>query len=133
MLTSITSLLHRPFGRYLIIGGFGYLFEILVITGCRSLGASAVLAISISFWLGTLLSFFLQKIIAFRDRRMHSRILIPQAMAVTVLIVWNYGFTVLLTSMLDNSLPVTAIRTIALIITTAWNYFLYKKLIFKQN
>ncbi|HSH18234.1 MAG TPA: GtrA family protein [Candidatus Saccharimonadales bacterium] len=127
------ALLSRPFGRYLIIGVSVYLFEIAVLLLAKQSGMSSVVAVSISFWLGTAVSFLLQKVVAFRDKRTHHRILLPQALAVGALIAFNYGFTVALTWLLDDWLPLTAIRTIALGITILWNFALYKTVIFKQK
>ncbi|HSX05966.1 MAG TPA: GtrA family protein [Candidatus Saccharimonadales bacterium] len=129
----LTQLLKRPGYRYLIIGGSVYLFELAVIVVAQRLGASAVWAVAISFCLGTLVSFFLQKLVTFGDKRMHHRILIPQMVATALLIVWNLTFSVLLTKLLQQHLPAVITRTLALGITTVWNFYLYKTHIFKQS
>jgi putative flippase GtrA len=107
-------------------------FELAVIVIAQKLGASAVLAVAISFCLGTLVSFFLQKLVTFGDKRMHRRILVPQIIATAVLILWNLGFSVLLTRLLEQHLPAVITRSLALGITTIWNFYLYKTHIFKQ-
>lgn len=109
-----------------------YVFELAVIVVAQWLGASAVWAVAISFCLGTLVSFLLQKLVTFGDKRMHHRVLIPQVIATTLLILWNLGFSVLLTKLLQNIMPAVATRTLALLITTFWNFYLYKTRIFKQ-
>ena len=129
----ITSLLQRPGYRYLIIGGIVYLFELLVIVVAQAMGASAIWAVAFSFCLGTLVSFFLQKLITFRDKRMHHRVLIPQLVVTGLLIAWNLGFSILLTKLLQNHLPTVVTRTLALGITTIWNFYLYKTRIFKSG
>lgn len=126
-------LLKRPGYRYLIIGGSVYVFELAVIVVAQWLGASPVWAVAISFCLGTLVSFFLQKLVTFGDKRMHHRILIPQMIATALLIVWNLGFSVLLTKLLQHHSPAVVTRTIALGITTIWNFYLYKTRIFKNS
>ena len=85
----LVTMLQRPGYRYLIIGGSVYLFELAVIVVAQWLGASAVWAVAISFCLGTAVSFFLQKLVTFGDKRMHHRVLIPQIVATALLIVWN--------------------------------------------
>lgn len=109
-----------------------YVFELAVIVVAQWLGASAVWAVAISFCLGTLVSFLLQKLVTFGDKRMHHRVLIPQVIATALLILWNLGFSVLLTKLLQNIMPAVATRTLALLITTFWNFYLYKTRIFKQ-
>jgi len=124
--------LRRPGYRYLMIGGSVYLFELTVIVISQYLGATPVWAVAISFCLGTLVSFFLQKMITFGDKRMHRRVLIPQLVATTLLIVWNLAFSVLITRALQSYLPTLVIRTLALGVTTIWNFYLYKMRIFKD-
>ncbi len=129
----IKEMLKRLGYRYLLIGGSVYVFELAVIVGAQKLGASAVWAVAISFCLGTTVSFFLQKLVTFGDRRMHHRILIPQLIATALLIVWNLGFSVLVTKLLQRHIPAVATRTLALGITTVWNFYLYKTRIFKNT
>jgi putative flippase GtrA len=133
MYNKILARLHTPFGRYLIIGFSVYVFELVVIFAAQALGASAILAVGLSFWLGLLVSFFLQKLVTFGDRRMHHRILIPQLIAVALLVLFNFGFTLAVTKLLQNVLPAVATRTLALGITTIWNFYLYKTRIFKTD
>ncbi len=118
--------------RYVIIGISVYLFELLVILVAQKLGASAVMAVGLSFWLGLIISFLLQKIITFKDRSMHHRILIPQIIAFSVLVLFNFAFTLLMTKLLCPPVPAVLARTIALGITTIWNFYLYKKHIFRS-
>jgi putative flippase GtrA len=131
--SKLKELLERPGYRYLLIGGSVYVFELLVIVVAQQLGASAPWAVAISFCLGTLVSFFLQKVVTFGDKRMHHRILIPQIIATALLIIWNLTFSVLLTKLLEDHMPAVATRTIALAITTIWNFYLYKTHIFKNS
>ncbi|HSX43532.1 MAG TPA: GtrA family protein [Candidatus Saccharimonadales bacterium] len=125
--------LQRPAGRYLLIGGSVYAFELAVIVVAQRLGAGPVWAVAISFCLGTLVSFFLQKLVTFGDTRMHHRILIPQMAATALLILWNLGFSLLLTKLFERHLPAVFTRTIALAITTIWNFYLYKTRIFQNS
>lgn len=133
MKARLAGLLQKPGYRYLLVGGSVYAFELAVIVVAQWLGSSAVWAVAISFCLGTLVSFLLQKLVTFGDKRMHHRVLIPQVIATTLLILWNLGFSVLLAKLLQNLMPAVAIRTIALLITTFWNFYLYKTRIFKKS
>lgn len=123
----------HPARRYAVVGISVYILELLLIVFAQKLGASPVWAVAISFCLGTLVSFFLQKLITFGDKRMHRRVLLPQAVAVTALLLWNLGFSLLLTKALQNYLPAIASRTFALGVTTVWNFYLYKTRIFKKS
>lgn len=129
----LQALLRKPGYRYLIIGGGVYVFELAVIVDAQSLGASAPWAVAISFCLGTAISFFLQKLVTFRDKRMHRKVLLPQMFATALLIVWNLTFSVALTKLLQHHAPAVVTRTLALAITTVWNFYLYKTRIFKNS
>ena len=131
-MNQINTLLKRPGIRYLFIGGTVYVFELAVIVLAQAYGATATWAVALSFCLGTAVSFFLQKLITFGDKRMHRRVLIPQLIATTLLILWNLAFSVVVTKLLQNHLPAVVTRTIALLITTIWNFYLYKTRIFKN-
>jgi putative flippase GtrA len=116
--------------RYILFGGAIYVLELLIIVGAEHIGESSVLAIGISFWSGLVISFILQKLFTFRDTRMHHRVLLPQVAAFSLLVLCNFGFTLLMAKLLAHSLPAVVIRTIALGITTIWNFYLYKSRIF---
>jgi putative flippase GtrA len=89
----IKKLLSRPGYRYLIIGGSVYALELVVITLSQSLGASAILAVGLSFWIGLIVSFLLQKLITFSDKRTHHKVLVPQIIAFSLLVLFNFGLT----------------------------------------
>ncbi len=127
------KLLQRPGQRYLIIGGSVYVFELAIIVIMQAFGAGPVLAVGLSFGLGTLVSFFLQKLVAFGDKRMHHRVLVPQLIAGCLLVLFNFGFTLLITKLLSPPWPAPASRTLALGITVIWNFYLYKTRIFKTS
>jgi putative flippase GtrA len=103
----------------------------LIILIAQRLGASAVAAVAISFWLGLAVSFSLQKIITFGDKRLQRKVLVPQAVAYGLLVLFNFGFTVLVTGLLSPPVPPVITRTLAIAITTIWNFYLYKTRIFK--
>jgi putative flippase GtrA len=117
--------------RYLVVGGGVYLLELGVIMLAQSAGASGVLAVAIAFWTGLVVSFLLQKFFTFGDKRTHHKVVIGQFLAVTALVLWNFGFTLLFTKLTADQLPAVAARTIALAITTLWNFQLYRTSIFR--
>jgi len=130
MKNTLKKYLERPFYRYLINGGSVYVFELVVIVVAQSFGASAVVAVGISFWLGLIVSFILQKFVTFKDKRVHHRVLIPQLIAFSLLVLFNFGFTLLVARLLIHVVPAVISRTVALGITTFWNFYLYKTRIF---
>ena len=124
---------NTSFKRYVVIGGSVYIFELVVIIVAQRLGASSVVAIGISFWLGLLASFVLHKLVTFGDARVHHRILLPQILAFSILVLFNFGFTILVSKLLSGYLPAVVTRTLAIGVTTIWNYYLYKTRIFKTD
>ena len=123
----------KPSHRYLVIGVSVYLFELLVIFIAQQFGANNILAVGLSFWLGLIVSFILQKVVTFKDKRTHHRILLPQIIAFSLLVLFNFGFTILVTELLTGILPAVVTRTVALGITTVWNFYLYRTKIFKTD
>ena len=129
----MTSLLQKPGVRYLLIGGSVYVLELAIIWAAQSVGLSAVAAVAVAFVIGTLVSFALQKLVTFSDKRKKARIVGVQLAATIGLVMFNFGFTVLCTALLQKHLPAVAIRTGALLITTIWNFYLYRTRIFKPG
>lgn len=129
----IRQLMRTPTGRYLVVGVSVYIFELVVIYVAQRLGANPLVAVGLSFWLGLIVSFLLQKLFTFGDKRMHKKVLLPQIAAVCLLVLFNFGFTLLLTKLLQDLLPPAATRTLALGLTTIWNFYLYKTKIFKDS
>lgn len=127
----LTKLLKRPFVRYLIVGGGVYALELGVIIVGQRAGLSAIMAVALAFWVGLVVSFVLQKFVTFSDHRTHHKIVLKQLLAVSLLVVWNFLFTVGMTKLLADHAPATVIRTVALLITTLWNFYLYKTNIFR--
>jgi putative flippase GtrA len=123
----------QPVYRYIVVGGIVYVFEIAAILTAQRLGASAVLAVGLSFWFGLILSFVLQKLVTFSDKRLHHKVLVPQLVAFSLLVLFNFGFTILVTKLLEHELPAVITRTLAIGITTLWNFYLYKTRIFTSS
>ena len=130
---SIRLLLRRPGMRYLIVGGSVYVLELIIIVVAQHLGATPVEAVALSFLMGLVISFLLQKFFTFGDKRTHKRVVISQVIAVALLVLFNLGFTVAVTKLLEHMWPPVVTRTVALAITTIWNFYLYKTRIFKRS
>jgi len=119
--------------RYLIVGVSVYLLELLVIILAQWWGAGPLLAVGLSFWVGLLISFGLQKFVTFGDKRTERRVTSLQFLAFSALVLFNFGFTLLVTKLLANVIPAVLCRTLALGITTLWNFYLYRTRIFKTS
>lgn len=132
MKRQVAALLERRFARYLIIGGSIYILELLVIIVGQRVGLSPVPAVALAFWVGLVVSFILQKFVTFSDHRTHHKIVLKQLLAVSLLVIWNFLFTVGVTKLLVHHAPPTVTRTVALLITTLWNFYLYKTSIFRE-
>jgi putative flippase GtrA len=111
------------------VGGFAYVTEMGVLFMLQTwLHFSNVAAVAISFWIGFLMAFILQKYIAFQNHEVSRRAVARQLTAYSVLVVWNYLFTLGLVALLGQHMPAMFSRTFAIIVITAWNYEFYKKI-----
>lgn len=120
--------------RYIVTGVSGVFFELGVIfVAQRVFHASDSLAVSLGFWLGVAFSFLLQKFFAFESREVQPRVLGWQTVSFGVLLLVNYLFTLGVVALLAGVLTVYVARMLALVITTAWNFLVYKHIIFRQS
>ncbi len=120
------------FYRYVFVGGITFVFDIAVLVGMYyGLGTSRALAASASFWSGLMFSFLLQKLVAFQDYQKEVKAISKQALSYGILIAFNYALTVFIVSLFPGK-DIVYSRTLAVAITTIWNYFIYKKLVFRE-
>jgi len=115
--------------RYLFVGGFSYLVEM----GClfllhTGLGLNATLAVAISFWVGFIVAYVLQKFVTFKNKDRSRSAVTKQLLGYSLLVGWNYLFTLLVVNLFVQYISVFVLRTLVIITTTAWNYIAYKKL-----
>ncbi len=130
---SIWQGLSSSMKRYLVVGVSVYLLELAIIVVAQRAGATSVEAVGLAFWIGLIISFGLQKFVTFGDKRTHHKIVIAQFLAVTALVLFNFGFTLMVTKLLSHVIPAVICRTGALAITTLWNFYLYKTRIFARS
>jgi len=115
--------------RYLFVGGFSFVIEIAILYVLNNvLHLSATVSVAISFWVGFIVAYLLQKIVTFQNKEKTKRAIAKQLVGYTLLVLWNYGFTLLVVHLFQERLPVELLRTIVIAITTVWNYGLYKAL-----
>ena len=114
----IKSLLTIPVVRYILIGGLAYISEISVIYILTGSGLTPITSVAIAFWIGLIVSFLLQKLIAFKNYSFASKTIATQIPVYICLVLFNYLFTLIFVWALSNFIPLIAARTIALLITT---------------
>lgn len=123
---------HQEVVRYVIVGSSVYVIEIACIYMFQRLTNNGILAVAGSFWVGLVASFILQKSITFKDKRIQKGVVASQFLATASLVVFNFMFTVGFVKLFGGFGPVYIVRTVALGLTTIWNFYLYRTKIFKQ-
>lgn len=128
----VRKILNNKIARYLVTGGGSYAIELAVLYTLVSGGTDKVVAVAISFWFGLLISFLLQKFFAFSNTQRTYKKILWQTASYTALVLVNYGFTIFFVSSFADTIGLFVARTLALIITTGWNFVIYSKVIFKK-
>ena len=97
------------------------------------LGLSPVAAVAISFWVGFVAAFLLQKLITFRNYERAIHHLAKQLGSYGLLTLWNYAFTLVLARLFARTTSIFIIRTLTIAIITCWNFFIYQKMFKNQD
>ncbi|HSW81398.1 MAG TPA: GtrA family protein [Candidatus Saccharimonas sp.] len=119
--------------RYVLAGGLAYAVELLsILAMSHFLHFSAELATACGFWIGLPTSFLLQKIFAFKDYEKSLKTISKQLGAYALLVAFNYVFTLIVVAMLPESWLIFS-RTLALVITTLWNFAFYRIIFHGKN
>lgn len=115
--------------RYLMVGGTAFVLELSTLyTLNHIVGLGPVQSVAISFWVGFIIAFILQKLITFRNYETHMHVILKQVIGYTILVAWNYAFTIAAVKILSREVSVLIIRTGVIVLTTTWNYLLYHQL-----
>lgn len=119
--------------RYLFVGGTSYVFELSsLLLLMYAAGFSAQAATASAYWLGLVIAFVLQKVVAFQDYRRELKILTKQGLLFAALTIWNWVFTTAFVGLFPAD-DVIWTRTLALVIMSVWNFVIYKKYIFRDG
>ena len=122
----------HKFILYVLVGATSYLVEMGSLCLLNIVfGLPDVAAVAISFWVGFIVAFVLQKWVTFKSHSKAVHVVTRQLVAYGVLAAWNYGFTLATVALFSSVLSVFIIRTIAIAIITMWNFAIYS-LIFKE-
>lgn len=125
-------MLSKSLVRYILVGGSAYLLEIGALYYLRhQLEFSALVSVAISFWIGFVIAFVLQKLVTFQNYEKNKRTVAKQVAYYSLLVLWNYLFTLILVKLFSDETSVIILRTIAIVIITSWNYIAYQS-IFKR-
>jgi len=123
----------RQFVTYLFVGGTAYLFEMgILFLFSEVLHFSDVISVGMSFWLGALFAFMLQKIITFNNRTKAPKIVGKQLVIYGALLAWNYFFTLGVVAFFADTTSVFILRTIAIGVIVLWNFLIYRTFIFNE-
>jgi putative flippase GtrA len=122
------------FRRYIIVGLTAYVAEIVVIFSLKDyLNLSDTVSVAIAFWIGLVVSFVLQKFATFKNNDTSAFATSSQVVTYALLVIVNYLFTLAFVGLANGLLGVYVARTIALGVTTTWNYFIYKRVVFAET
>jgi len=115
--------------RYLFVGGLSFVIEISALYILNQLlHIHPTVSVAISFWVGFVVAYVLQKLVTFKNKERTRRAIAKQLIGYSLLVLWNYLFTLAVVELFQDTLSVLLLRTIVIAITTVWNYVLYKKL-----
>jgi putative flippase GtrA len=118
--------------RYLAVGCSSYAIELSsLLFMINVLGLRAPLATAIAYWVGLVLVFGLQKLVAFKDYQREVKTLSKQGLLFGLLTAWNWLFCVAFVSSFGPEMIIFS-RSTAQVIMAGWNYALYKNVIFRQ-
>jgi putative flippase GtrA len=118
--------------RYVVAGILSFSIELGALFFLKKVcGLSNGASTAIAFWIGFLVAFYLQKVLTFKDFEKSKKALSRQLFFYGGLVIFNYLFTIAVVVLAPEDRLVVA-RTVALVITTLWNFILYKKIIFKK-
>jgi putative flippase GtrA len=126
---------HVPlkFVRYVAVGLTAYAAEMTALYAMKHIGRHGdVQAVAVSFWVGLIVAFVLQKMLVFQNYDRSVRSLSRQAVLYGLLVAWNYGFTLMVVHGLSRHISVFLLRTGVIGIVMGWNFLLYHY-IFQQK
>ncbi len=125
---------HRRFLLYLVVGVSSYLVEIGSLYILKVIvGLPDLTAVAISFWIGFVVAFILQKWVTFKNHDKQPKTITKQIVTYSLLVLFNYLFTLGIVALFSQAVSVFIVRTIAIAIITIWNYAIYRTVIFKVS
>jgi putative flippase GtrA len=115
--------------RYIVAGGLSYGIEIsCLFIFLNIFHFDPILSVGISFWVGFIVAYVMQKILTFQNTDRTKTIVAKQLGLYSLLVGWNYMFTILVVGTFKTIVSVVILRTIVIAMTTCWNYIVYKRI-----
>lgn len=125
----INKIISNQIARYIFVGGFSYLVEMGSLFELHNgLKLNATLSVAVSFWIGFIVAYLLQKFVAFKNNDRSRSTVTKQLFGYGLLVGWNYLFTLAVVNLLAQFVSVFILRTLVILLTTTWNYVAYKRL-----
>lgn len=114
--------------RYLVTGGFCFLIDIALLwLGHDVVGLPLAVATAIAFLLSFVVTYTLQRVVAFSA----DSGVAPSVVRYTILVIVNTAATTFIVWAVDAlGAPWLAGKILAVIVTTVWNYFIYRYWVF---
>jgi len=129
----VQNLRSNKLARYVIVGGVAFLIEMGALFVLRStMQLDSILAVAISFWVGFVAAFLLQKYVAFQHKDARPKVLARQLAFYSLLVAWNYIFTLAVAHYFANVASIFVLRTVVILIVTTWNFAVYRW-VFKEQ
>jgi len=118
----------NTFVRYLLVGGTGYIVEMGALYVLHYVcNLSSFASAAVSFWIGFVVAFVLQKLVTFKNFERRPETVARQILFYSLLTGWNYLFTLVLVKLFAGHTSVLVVRTVAIAIITLWNFVVYKR------
>jgi putative flippase GtrA len=117
--------------RYLIAGGLSFIVDFGLLAVLHDLvGLPVWLATGIAFLVSFAFTYTIQRVFSFESRAPHGRALVKY----TILVAFNTLATVAIVSLLNGTaLSWGGGKVVATVVTTCWNYFVYKYWVFAER
>lgn len=127
------NLRSNKLARYIVVGGVAYLIEMSALYALKTMAhLDGVMAVAISFWVGFVAAFLLQKYVTFQHKDARPKVLARQLMWYSMLVAWNYTFTLAVAHYFANTASIFVLRTVVILIVTTWNFAVYRW-VFKEQ
>lgn len=127
------QLINNRLARYVFVGGISYVFEMAVLFGLREgVRLDPLVAVAISFWIGLVAAFLLQKYVAFQHHDARPHVVAGQVVVYGLLVGWNYIFTLAVAHFFAEYASIFVLRTIAILVVTVWNFAVYR-ILFRER
>jgi putative flippase GtrA len=124
----IAALWQHSAVRYLVTGGFCFVVDVALLwLGHDVLGLPLTLATAIAFLLSFVVTYTLQRVVAFSA----DNGVAPSVVRYTILVIANTIATTVIVWGIDAlGAPWLTGKIVAVIVTTVWNYFIYRYWVF---